>query len=139
MKTRNHRGFTFIEIMLVVVIIGVLASLIVPRLVGKSKEAKISAAKAEIEALSTGLDLYETHNGKFPTTEQGLEALLRKPATPPIPGNWQGPYLKKPKLTDPWENAYHYTSPGIHNQDYDLQSYGPDGVEGGGDDVKNWQ
>lgn len=139
MTTKNERGFTFIEIMLVVVIIGVLASVIAPRLVGRSKEAKVTAAKAEIEgSLSTALELYETNNGKFPTTEQGLEALITKPATPPAPQNWQGPYLRKKKLTDPWNNEYRYTSPGIHNKDYDLQSYGPDGVEGA-DDIKNWE
>jgi len=126
--------------MLVVVIIGVLASVIVPRLVGRSKEAKVVAAKSEINgSFATALELYETHNGNCPTTEQGLEALIRKPTTPPAPDNWQGPYLKKKKLTDPWGNEYQYTSPGIHNKDYDLKSFGPDGVEGGGDDITSWE
>lgn len=125
--------------MLVVVIIGVLAAVILPRLVGRSQEAKVSACKTDESGIGTALEMYETHNGKFPTTSQGLSALIVKPTTPPIPENWQGPYLKKNKFTDPWGHDFHYTSPGVHNRDFDLSSYGPDGVEGGADDVNNWE
>lgn len=136
---RNH-GFTLIELMLVVIIIGILAALVVPRLAGRSEQARQAAAKADIEAnIATALDLYELDNGHYPTTEQGLIALVTKPSVPPVPQNWRSPYIKKePK--DPWGRAYMYTSPGVHNTlDYDLASWGRDGVEGGGDDVVNWE
>lgn len=137
---KDRKAFTLIEIMLVVVIIGILAALVVPRLAGRSEQARQAAARADIEAnLATALDLYELDNGQYPTTEQGLVALVEKPAAPPEPLNWRGPYLKKePK--DPWGRAYVYKSPGEHNAaDYDLASMGKDGVEGGADDVVNWK
>jgi len=133
---KNKKGFTLIELMLVVIIIGVLVSMVVPRLVGRSEEARIAAAKADINAnISVVLDLYELDNGKYPTTEEGLGALTLKPASAV---KWKGPYLKKISL-DPWGKQYVYRCPGDHNNDYDLYSYGPDGVEGGGDDVTNWE
>ena len=129
----NKKGFTLVELMLVVIIIGVLVAMVAPRLAGRSEQAKIAAAHADINAnIASALDLYEVDNGSYP---EGLNALLEKPTNAP---NWKGPYLKKKKLTDPWNNEYRYTSPGIHNKDYDLQSYGPDGVEGS-DDIKNWE
>ncbi len=136
MKKRN--AFTLVELMLVVVIIGVLVAMVVPRLTGRAKQARVSAASADIEVnIPLAFDLYEVDNGFFPSTEQGLAALLTKPGSSPAPPNWNGPYLKKmPK--DPWGNGYVYTSPGKHNTDYDLYSYGPNGVEGGGDDITNW-
>ena len=129
----NKKGFTLIELMLVVIIIGVLVSMVVPRLVGRSEEARVAAAKADIDAnISVALDLYELDNGRYPDS---LDGLRQKPGTAV---NWKGPYLKKsPK--DPWGNAYAYRSPGDHNIDYDLYSYGPDEKEGGGDDVTNWE
>jgi len=138
---RGQKGFTLIEIMLVVIIIGVLAAMIVPRLKGRSQQARIAAAKADINAnLAIALDLYELDNGHYPTTEQGLTALRGKPTSSPIPQNWHGPYLKRGIPSDPWGNPYVYVCPGIHNpEDYDLLSYGPDGVEGGGDDIINWE
>jgi len=135
----KKRGFTLIELMLVVIIISVLVALVVPRLVGRSQEARFAAAQAQIEAhLATALDLYELDNGIYPSTEQGLAALRKKPSSPPTPPNWKGPYIKKtPK--DPWGNPYNYMSPGLHNlQDYDLFSYGADGIESS-DDVVNWE
>ncbi len=132
-------GFTLIELMLVVIIISVLVALVVPRLVGRSQEARFAAAQAQIEAhLATALDLYELDNGIYPSTEQGLVALRKMPPSPPSPPNWKGPYIKKtPK--DPWGNPYNYISPGTHNlHDYDLFSYGADGIESS-DDIVNWE
>ena len=127
--------------MLVVIIIGVLASMVALQLRGRAQEAKINAATADIETLSSAVDLYELQNGNFPTTEQGLEALIRKPTTAPEPNNWKTPYLKKKSVPlDPWGNPYQYVCPGAHNKDdYDIKSFGPDGVDGGGDDITNWE
>jgi general secretion pathway protein G len=137
----NQKGFTLIEMLLVVIIISTLAAMIVPRFAGRSEEAKKAAAAADIHAsLASALDLYELDNGAYPTTEQGFQALLAEPSTPPLPKKWKGPYLKKKKgLKDPWGNPYVYRSPGLRNQDYDLLSLGPDGVEGSPDDVVNWE
>ena len=133
---KNTNGFTLIELMLVVIIIGVLVSMVVPRLVGRSEEARISAAKADINAnISVALDLFELDHGRYPTTGEGLSALRVKPASST---DWKGPYLKRTPQ-DPWGNPYVYRSPGDHNLDYDLYSYGPDGAEGGGDDITNWE
>jgi len=134
-------GFTLVEIMLVVIIIGILVAMTVPNLAGRGEQARMSAARADIEVnLSTALDLYELDNGRYPTTEQGLRALLIEPTTTPTPLNWSGPYLKKKKIPkDPWTNDYSYVCPGVNNtEDYDLSSYGSDGAEGGGDDIVNW-
>lgn len=137
----KQSGFTLIELMLVIIIIGALAAMIMPSFVGRSEQARVTAAQADIEAnLAIALDLYELDNGSYPTTEQGITALWMKPATPPIPQNWNGPYVKKPVVNDAWGNSYVYTCPGIHNTEtYDLMSCGKDGVEGGGDDITNWR
>ena len=139
LKKHFKAGFTLIELMLVVIIISVLVAMVVPRLVGRSQEARMAAAQAQIEAhLATALDLYELDNGIYPSTEQGLMALRRKSSSSPTPPNWKGPYIKKTPR-DPWGNAYVYMSPGMHNtQDYDLASYGPDGIESS-DDIINWE
>jgi general secretion pathway protein G len=137
---KNNNGFTLIEIMLVVIIIGILSGIILPRLTGKTNEARIAAARADINGtLSTSLDLYELDTGKYPTTEQGLGALIEKPTTSSEPMNWKGPYLKKKEiLKDPWGKEYLYESPGKNNKDYDLASAGPDGSIGTDDDIANW-
>lgn len=132
------RGFTLIELMLVVVIIAALAAMVVPRLAGRSEEAKVGIAKADIKGnVAMALRLYEVDNGRYPTTEQGLRALLQKPTGSPAPANWKGPYLEQEPL-DPWGRPYVYRCPGAHPpRDYDLSSLGSDGTEGG-DDVTNW-
>ncbi len=140
-RSAGREGFTLTEILLVVIIIGVLAGMIVPNLAGKSEQARRAAAKADIEAnLSMALDMYELDNGTYPTTSQGLKALVQKPSDPPVPENWSGPYLKKKVIPrDPWKNDYVYAFPGSHNTEgYDLSSLGQDGVESG-DDVISWQ
>ncbi len=135
---RGERGFTLIELMLVVIIIGALVAMVMPRLAGRSEQAKNSAAQADITAnIATALKLYELDNGKYPDDgEGGLNALLQKPGNA---GNWNGPYLEKKPL-DPWGREYRYKSPGTHRTyDYDLWSVGRDGQESSPDDVKNWQ
>jgi general secretion pathway protein G len=143
MMVRDTRGFTLIELMVVVVILGILAGLIIPRIMGRPEEAKQLKAKMQIEQLEQSLKLYCLDNGEYPTTEQGLTALVEKPATEPIPKRWrEGGYLEKGKVPkDPWGNPYIYVSPGSHSSDFDLESYGADGEEGGEGkyaDVENW-
>src|SRR3989338_5274430 len=136
---RFNKAFTLIEIMLVVIIIGILIAMVVPNLKGRSEQARQTAARTDIEAnIATALDLYNVDNGRYPTTSQGLAALIEEPS--PAPTNWSGPYLKKKRVPkDPWGNEYVYRSPGAHNTgEYDLSSLGADGVESA-DDVTNWE
>lgn len=137
----KSRGFTLIELMVVVVIIGLLAAVVVPRVVGRGEEAKIAAARLQIKEIEAALDLYRLDNGFYPTTEQGLKALVERPTTEPIPRNWrEGGYMKKVPL-DPWGNPFVYRCPGDHGE-YDLFSMGADGREGGegsGKDITNWE
>jgi len=138
--SRFRKGFTLIEIMLVVIIIGILVALVLPNFKGRSDQARVTAAKTDIEAnLSTALDLYELDNGRYPNTQQGMAALLETPTASPVPSNWSGPYLKKKKIPkDPWGNDYKFVSPGTRNTgEYDLFSLGPDGIESS-DDITNW-
>lgn len=136
----REKGFSLIEIILVVIIIATLSAMAVPRLTGRSEQARKAAAKTDIEVnLPTALKLYELDNGFLPSTEQGLNALIQKPTTSPIPENWNGPYLEKMPL-DPWGRPYQYQTPGTHRpHDYDLYSKGkdpkPDAVK---DDIPNW-
>ncbi|MFA6129362.1 MAG: type II secretion system major pseudopilin GspG [Candidatus Omnitrophota bacterium] len=136
---KAKRAFTLIELMLVVIIIGVLGAMVLPRLAGRSEQAKSAVAKTDINAnIATALDLYELDNGRYPTTEQGLAALGTKPGDLSEGSNWNGPYLKKePK--DPWGKDYQYKYPGTHEGvDYDLYSLGADGIESD-DDIGNWK
>lgn len=131
-------AFTLVEIMLVVIIIGALAAMVIPRLTGRSEQAKVAAAQADIHShLATALKLYELDNGNFPTTSQGLDALLNKPTSSPAPVNWNGPYIEK-KPIDPWGRSYVYASPGSHRLDYDLSSKGKD-IHKEEDDITNWK
>ncbi len=135
------RGFTLIEIMVVVVIMGVLAALVVPRLMGRTDDARILAARQDIATLMQALKLYRLDNQRYPTTEQGLQALVTRPAMAPVPPNWKtGGYLDRLNR-DPWGNAYQYLSPGTHGE-IDLFSYGADGKPGGTGndaDIGSWE
>src|SRR3989338_5889154 len=112
MRNFKRNGFTLVELMLVVIIIGILVAMVMPRLAGRTEQARQAAAKADIEAnIGSALDLYELDNGSYPTSEEGLNALLVKPGSAP---SWKGPYLKR-KPVDPWGNPYAYRSPGTHN------------------------
>jgi general secretion pathway protein G len=131
----NRKAFTLIELMLVVIIIGVLAAMVMPRLVGRSEQAREAAARADIEAnIALALDMFEMDAGRYPTTEEGVAALRTNPSSLT---KWKGPYLKKAPL-DPWGKPYLYKFPGTHDNDYDLYSSGPNGLEGDEDDVGNW-
>lgn len=133
----RQRGFTLIEIMLVVIIISALAAMIIPRLSGRSEQARASVAKADIQTnIATALKLYELDNGMFPTTSQGLLALRERPSSGPLAKHWNGPYIEREPL-DPWDNQYIYTSPGSHRSDYDLYSKGKD-LNSSDDDITNW-
>ena len=139
----NGRGFTLIELMVVIVILGILAGLIVPRLMGRPEEAKQLKAKMQIESIETALKLYKLDNGNYPDTEQGLQALVEQPETGNVPKKWrEGGYLEKGRVPkDPWGNDFVYLSPGVQGE-YDLISYGADGVPGGegkNQDINNWE
>ena len=141
-KNLNNRGFTLIELMVVIVILGILAGLIVPRIMGRPEEARQAKARIQIESLETALKLYKLDNGSYPSTEQGLQALVEPPAVGTLPENWrEGGYLEKGKVPkDPWDNEYVYLCPGAHD-DYDIISYGADGEPGGegkNRDITSW-
>ena len=137
---RDQRGFTLIEIMVVVVILGILAAIVVPRLLSRPDEARVTKAKTDIKGIESSLGLFKLDNGFYPTTEQGLKALVEKPTVGRIPTKFPtGGYLKKVPQ-DPWGHDYVYLSPGVHG-DYDLLSYGADGEPGGEGydaDIQNW-
>jgi general secretion pathway protein G len=136
MVRQRRAGFTLIELLLVLVILGVLAVMVVPRFTGRSEQARITAARTDIANLSLALDTFEVDNGRFPTTEEGLAALVQQPSGQT---NWNGPYIRGRVPTDPWGNSYIYRYPGQHNHNsFDLYSMGPDGQEGGEDDITNW-
>lgn len=137
---KPEKGFTLIELMIVVIIVAALAAMVVPRLSGRSEQAKIAIAEADINSnIATALKLYELDNDNFPTTEQGLNALLSKPSLKPVPTNWKNPYLERESM-DPWRNPYQYKYPATHNTaGYDLYSLGKDGIESTEDDITNWE
>jgi general secretion pathway protein G len=137
--TRAERGFTLIELMVVVVIIGVLAALIVPNVLDRTDDARVTAARTDVNNLVQALKLYKLDNQRYPAADQGLEALVRKPATGTIPPNWK-PYLDK-LPADPWGRPYQYVNPGVKGE-IDVFSYGADGQAGGegkNADIGSWQ
>ena len=142
-RLRRRDGFTLLELMVVIIVLGLLAGLVGPRILGRVSEAKSATARTQIELLGTALDNYRLDNGEYPTTEQGLLALHERPTREPLAPNWRGPYLQKAIPNDPWGRPYAYTSPGEHNvTGYDLSTLGRDGQAGGEDDdadIASWK
>lgn len=137
------RGFTLIEVLVVIVVIALLATLVAPNVLRHLGTAKDATARSQIQMLGAALDAYRLDNGRYPTTEQGLEALSRAPVAEPRPRNWRGPYLRGAVPVDPWGNVYVYENPGTRSEfGFDLLSFGADGAEGGeGDaaDIRLWE
>jgi general secretion pathway protein G len=138
---RERRGFTLIEVMVVVVILGILAALVVPNIMGRPDEARVTKTRQDLRAIESALELYRLDNFNYPSTDQGLEALVEKPAGAPEVPNWkEGGYLDRlPR--DPWGNPYQYLNPGEHGA-IDLYSFGADGTRGGermNADIGNWE
>ena len=142
-KKNTQAGFTLIELMVVIVILGLLAGVIIPRFMGETDKAKVATTKMQIASLESALKIYKLDNGSYPSTEQGLQALVESPTAGNLPKNWRkGGYLEKGKVPkDPWKNDYIYICPGSHG-DFDLSSYGADGEPGGegfDKDINNWE
>lgn len=137
----KQQGFTLIEIIVVVVIIGILATFVAPKFMGKTDDARVVKAMNDIKALESALDIYKLDNYTYPTTDQGLDALINLPTSDPVPSNWQkGGYVKKLEK-DPWQREYLYLSPGERGE-VDIYSLGADGIEGGegsSADIGNWK
>ena len=139
MQSMKQHGFTLLEILVVVVILGILASLVLPNVLGRTDQARVIAAKHDIRTLVGVLKLYETDNGHFPTTDQGLQALVTKPGSDPVPKNWRQPYIDQ-LPNDPWDRPYQYLNPGVHGA-FDVFTLGADGEPGGegsNADIGNW-
>lgn len=137
-RARYHpQGFTLIELLLVLVILGILAAIVVPKFSGRTEQARVTAAQSQIATFGTALDAFEVDNGYYPKGKNGLQELVEAPRDA---SNWRGPYLKNDIPLDPWGRPYLYEYPGRRNpKSYDLMSMGPDGNEGGDDDITNWQ
>lgn len=137
-RRRQRHGFTLIELLLVLVILTTLTAIVLPKLSGRSKEAKVTAAKTQIAQLEVALDSFEIALSRYPTTVEGLRVLVEKPSSDAE--GWKQPFLRRQEIPkDPWGNDYVYRYPGQNNEyGYDLYSNGPDGKQGGGDDIVNW-
>ena len=136
LHARRRRGFTLVELLLVLVILATLAAIVVPKFTSRTEQAQITAAASQIANFETALDAFEIDTGKYPRGSDGLQELIDEPSGA---RNWRGPYLKKGIPVDPWGNAYIYECPGKHNANgYDIMSMGPDGRSGGDDDITNW-
>lgn len=134
-RNRKYTAFTLIELLLVMVILAILAAVVVPKFTNRTEDAKEKAAHADISNLETALDAFEVDNGRYPSTDEGLQALLDAPQNLK---NWKGPYIKR-LPNDPWGTAYNYRYPGSHTKNgYDLYSFGPEGHEGGNGQIDNW-
>ena len=141
LRTSTQRGFTLIEIMVVVVIIGVLGAIVVPQFMSRPDQAKVTAAHTDIQAISTALEMYRLDTFNYPSTQQGLEALVTRPTGTPLARNWNPQGYLKSLPVDPWGTPYQYLNPGTHSAGYDLFSFGADGVQGGegfATDIGNW-
>ncbi|MBK8914598.1 MAG: type II secretion system major pseudopilin GspG [Phycisphaerales bacterium] len=140
-RGRRRRGFTLFEVLMVIVILGVLAAVIVPSFMNTGEQAKKDLAAQQVStALRTPLELFKTHTGRYPTSEEGLKVLFERPSDETISQKWAGPYLQNADVKDPWSRALIYNSPGQYNQgSYDLSSPGPDGQPGTDDDITNWK
>ena len=131
-RLRARVGFTLLELVVVIIVLGLLAAIVAPQILGRVSDARTTAAQTQVELFGTALDNYRLDNGAYPTTEQGLSALREKPTRAPVPTNWRGPYLRKEVPLDPWGKPYIYRSPGERNASgYDLMSLGRDGKAGG--------
>lgn len=137
----NRAGFTLLELLLVVGILVMLAAFALPSFMGTQKQAQVDAATSQIDLFENALTLYQSQNNFFPTTDQGLKALLEKPEDDPVPEKWAGPYLNADNLNDPWGSEYQYAFEGEHNgaNKPDIWSFGPDRQDGTDDDVSNWK
>ena len=138
--TRGSRGFSLLELLVVLLLLGAFAGIFAPKIFGQAEKAKQKAAKLEIDQIGQALDLYKLEIGRYPTSQEGLAALMTAPSGA---SNWNGPYLKRNAVPkDPWSNEYRYVSPGDQNRPYDIISLGSDGKEGGdgdGKDINSWQ
>jgi general secretion pathway protein G len=135
-RKRSHRGFTLVELLLVLVILGTLAAIVVPKFSGRTEQARVTAAKTQIANFGVALDSFEVDVGYYPKGKNGLQDLVIQPRDAV---NWHGPYIKGELPKDPWGNDYVYECPGRHNtQGYDIYSMGPDGRQGGDDDICSW-
>jgi general secretion pathway protein G len=144
MKRNNRKGFTLIEIMVVIIILGLLAGLVLPKFLGQEEKAKVEVAKTQMRSLESALDAFKLDNGFYPATEQGLEALIKMPEIGRIPAKWrEGGYLKPARIPkDPWGKDYVYISPGSESREYEIISYGADSEPGGtgnNADIESWK
>ncbi len=131
-KVAGRAGLTLIELIVVLIVIGLLAGLVAPQILGRVADARVTTARAQLDLFGVALENYRLDNGVYPSTSQGLESLRTRPASSPVPQNWRGPYLRKAVPRDPWGNPYLYVSPGVRDRaGYDLSTYGRDGKAGG--------